>query len=416
MSNTLIKNIGILAGILENTSAPIRGSALKSLNEIKNAFVFIKDDRIADYGCMRELPSDYAADIHLDASGRIVLPSWCDSHTHIVYASSREQEFVDRINGLSYQEIAQRGGGILNSATKLRNASEEELLEGALKRLDEILAMGTGAVEIKSGYGLDVKSELKMLRVIRKLDKKHPIKVRSTFLGAHALPSEFKNDKKGYINLIINEMLPEIHNEKLADFVDIFIEKGYFDIDDAAQIMEASKAYGLIPKVHVNQFNAFGGIRAMVDQNALSVDHLEEMNEEDFEALRGKKTIAGLLPNCSYFLGIPYAPARKMIDQNIAIALATDFNPGSTPSGNMNQVVSAACIKMRIAPEEAINAGTINGAYAMNLDHSFGSITIGKKANLSITKPMDSIAYLPYYLGINPIDKVLISGSVVKSH
>lgn len=414
MSTTLINPIGILAGIQENISSPLRGSDMKSLNEIKNAFILIEEDRIADYGPVENLPSGYSADLEIDASNRIVLPSWCDSHTHIVYAESREREFVDRIKGLSYQEIADRGGGILNSAAKLRKASEEELLEGALHRLDEIMSMGTGAVEIKSGYGLDVNSELKMLRVIRKLDQIHPLKIKSTFLGAHALPSEFRQDKKGYINLIINEMLPEIGKEKLADFVDIFIEKGYFDIDDAHQIMEASKPYGLQPKVHVNQFNAFGGVRSMVDQSALSVDHLEEMNDDDFDALKGKNTIAGLLPNCSYFLNIPYAPARKMIDHDIAIALATDFNPGSTPSGNMNQVVSTACIKMRITPEEAINAATINGAYAMHLGSDYGSITKGKKANLSITKPMASIAYLPYYFGINPIEKVITNGLMVQ--
>lgn len=408
----LIINIKELLQVRDSEVLKISGKEMSILPSIKNAFLLIKDDIIADFGSMSEL-KNMNVDETIDATGKIILPTWCDSHTHIVYAGNRELEFVDRINGLTYEEIANRGGGIINSAKTLQNTSEDHLYEQSAKRVKEVIKLGTGALEIKSGYGLSVESELKMLRVIKRIKKDFPIAIKSTFLGAHAVPLEFKNNKQGYVDLIINDMLPKISSEKLADFIDVFCEKGYFSIEDTEQILEAGNKYGLTPKIHVNQFNAFGGIALGVKYNALSVDHLEVLNDEDITALKNSSSMPVALPSCSYFLSIPYTPARKLIDAGLPFALATDYNPGSTPSGNMNFVLSTACIKMKVTPEEAINAATINGAYAMGISDDYGSITIGKKANLIITKEIPSYYYLPYAFGDNHIDKVIINGKLI---
>ena len=409
----IIINIKELIQVREKDILKVAGVEMNKLPTIKNAFLLIENDLITDYGEMANCPS-FKVDSTIDATNKMVLPTWCDSHTHLVYAGNREQEFVDRINGMTYEEIANRGGGILNSAKKLNETSEEELYNQSKTRLVEIMKLGTGAVEIKSGYGLTVEGELKMLRVIQKLKSNYPIEIKATFLGAHAFPKEFKENHKEYIDIIINEMLPAIANDKLADFIDVFCESGYFSVSETEQIMEAGKKIGLVSKIHVNQFNSIGGVEAAVNNNALSIDHLEVMNKEDIECLINSKTMPVALPTCSYFLGIPYAPARKMIESGLALALATDFNPGSSPSGNMNFVVATACIKMKMTPEEAINAATINGAYAMNLSKTHGSITIGKKANVIITKPINSIYELPYAFGSNIIDSVIIEGRILK--
>lgn len=410
---TLITNIQELLQVRETSIAKVSGSEMANLPTIKNAFLVLKDNLIEDFGSMDNLPK-INADKTIDATGRVVLPSWCDSHTHIVYAGNREQEFVDRINGLSYEEIANRGGGILNSAKKLNETSEEEIYEQSKIRLEEVMHLGTGAVEIKSGYGLTVDGELKMLRVIKKLAENYPIAIKATFLGAHAFPLHYKDDKAGYLDEIINEMLPEISKNKLADYVDVFCESGYFSVEETEKIMEAGLVFGLKPKIHVNQFNSIGGIQAGVKFNALSVDHLEIMNPEDIEALKGTETMPVALPSCSYFLSIPYTPAREMIKAGLPLALATDFNPGSTPSGNMNFVVATACIKMKMTPEEAINAATINGAYAMGLSETHGSITKGKKANLILTKPISSYYQIPYAFGSNLIESVFVEGKILE--
>ncbi|WKL44378.1 imidazolonepropionase [Flavobacterium sp. ZE23DGlu08] len=408
---TLIINIKELLQVRETAIAKVSGAEMAILPTIKNAFLVIKGHLIADFGSMDNLPQ-ILADKTIDATGKMVLPSWCDSHTHIVYAGNREQEFVDRINGMTYEEIANRGGGILNSAKKLNETTEEEIYNQSKARLEEVMRLGTGAVEIKSGYGLTVEGELKMLRVIQRLAQNYPITIKATFLGAHAFPLEFKGNHQGYIDLIINEILPKIAKNKLAEFIDVFCETGYFTIDETQQIMEAGIKFGLKPKIHVNQFNSIGGIQAGIKYNALSVDHLEVMTTEDIEALKNTETMPVALPSCSYFLSIPYTPAREMITAGLPLALATDYNPGSTPSGNMNFVVATACIKMKMTPEEAINAATINGAYAMGISATHGSITIGKKANLIITKPIPSYYQLPYAFGSNLIDTVLIEGEI----
>jgi imidazolonepropionase len=405
----LITNIKELIQVRESNSYKVSGADMKQLPTIKNAFLRIENDTITDYGTMDTLDHK-SADHIIDATDRIVMPTWCDSHTHIVYAGNREQEFVDRINGLSYEEIANRGGGILNSAAKLQNTSEDDLYTQSVARVKNVIKMGTGALEIKSGYGLTSDAELKMLRVIKRIRQEFSIPVKATFLGAHALPSAYKNDKQAYLDLIINEMLPKIAEEQLADYIDIFCEKGYFDLEDTDQILSAGQRYGLTPKIHVNQFNAFGGVAKGVAYNALSVDHLEELNSEDIEALKASNTMPVALPSCSYFLSIPYTPARAIIDAGLPLALATDYNPGSTPSGNMNFVVSTACIKMKMTPEEAINAATINGAYAMGIEKEYGSITKGKKANVMITKKVPSYNYLPYAFGDHHIETVIIHG------
>ncbi|MFC4476232.1 imidazolonepropionase [Flavobacterium chungangensis] len=410
---TLIINIQELLQVRETPITKVSGAEMAKLPTIKNAFLVLKDNLIEDFGSMDNLP-EIKADKTIDATGKVVLPSWCDSHTHIVYAGNREQEFVDRINGLSYEEIANRGGGILNSAKKLNETSEEEIYEQSKVRLEEVMQLGTGAVEIKSGYGLTVDGELKMLRVIKKLAENYPIAIKATFLGAHAFPLHYKEDKAGYLDEMINEMLPEISKNKLADYVDVFCESGYFSVEETEKIMEAGLAFGLKPKIHVNQFNSIGGIQAGVKFNALSVDHLEIMNPEDIEALKDTETMPVALPSCSYFLSIPYTPAREMIKAGLPLALATDFNPGSTPSGNMNFVVATACIKMKMTPEEAINAATINGAYAMGLSETHGSITKGKKANLILTNPISSYYQIPYAFGSNLIESVFVEGKILK--
>lgn len=410
---TLITNIKELLQVRETTISKVSGAEMAILPTIKNAFLILKDNLIDDFGSMENLP-DINADKVIDATGKIVLPSWCDSHTHIVYAGNREQEFVDRINGFSYEEIANRGGGILNSAKKLNETSEEEIYEQSKIRLEEVMHLGTGAVEIKSGYGLTIEGELKMLRVIKKLAENYPISIKATFLGAHAFPLHYKENKAGYIDEIITKMLPEIAQNKLADFVDVFCETGYFSVEETEKIMQVGIEFGLKPKIHVNQFNSIGGIQAGIKFKALSVDHLEIMNPEDIEALKDSDTMPVALPSCSYFLSIPYTPAREMIKAGLPLALATDFNPGSTPSGNMNFVVATACIKMKMTPEEAINAATINGAYAMGISDTHGSITKGKKANLILTKPISSYYQIPYAFGSNLIETIFIEGEILK--
>ncbi|MBF6642311.1 imidazolonepropionase [Flavobacterium sp. J49] len=409
---TLIINIKELLQVRETPVDKVSGSEMAILPSIKNAFLLIEDDVIVSFGTMNDCPK-INPDKTIDAIGKIVLPSWCDSHTHIVYAGNREQEFVDRINGLTYEEIANRGGGILNSAKKLNETSEDDIYNQSKKRLEEVIQQGTGAVEIKSGYGLTVEGELKMLRVIKKLAQNYPIAIKSTFLGAHAFPLAYKENHSAYIDLIINEMLPKIAEEKLADYIDAFLETGYFSVAETERIMEAGKQFGLRSKIHVNQFTAINGIAACVKHNALSVDHLEIVTDEDIEALKDSETMAVALPSCSYFISIPYTPARKMISAGLPLALASDFNPGTTPSGNMNFVVATACIKMKMTPEEAINAATINGAYAMGLSKTHGSITAGKKANLIITKPLHSFYEMPYAFGSNLIEQVLLNGKVI---
>lgn len=409
---TLLYNIKELIQIREATIFKVSGAEMAVLPKLENAFLLIENEVIKDFGLMKDCPKA-GIDKKINCLGRVVLPTWCDSHTHLVYVGNRVTEFVDRINGLSYEAIANRGGGILNSAKILNATSEEEIYEQSKHRLEEIIKMGTGAVEIKSGYGLTVEGELKMLRVIQRLKQNYPVAIKATFLGAHAFPTAFKNNQSGYIDLIIEEMLPKIAAEKLADFVDVFLETGYFTVQQTERIMIAGKKHGLKPKIHVNQFTSIAGIAACVKHNALSVDHLEVMTEEDIEVLKNGTTMPVALPSCSYFLSIPYTPARKMLAAGLPLALATDYNPGSTPSGNMNFVVATACIKMKMTPEEAINAATINGAYAMGIAETHGSITRGKIANLIITKPINSFYELPYQFGNNLIEDVILMGELV---
>jgi imidazolonepropionase len=409
---TLFINIKELLQVREQHIDKVSGADMSVLPKIENAFLLVEDNIILDFGPMENCPALQNA-ITIDATDRVVLPTWVDSHTHIVYAGNRIQEFVDRINGLSYEEIANRGGGILNSAKKLNKTSEDEIYEQSKARLEEIMQQGTGAVEIKSGYGLSVDGEIKMLRVIKRLKENYPIAIKATFLGAHAFPLEYKENHAGYIDLIINEMLPKIANEHLADYIDAFLETGYFSVDETIKIMEAGKKYGLPAKIHVNQFTAINGIKACVDNDALSVDHLELVTDDDLDALHYSKTMPVALPSCSYFISIPYTPARKIIDAGLPLALATDYNPGTTPSGNMNFVVATACIKMKMTPEEAINAATINGAYAMGVSATHGSITKGKRANIILTKPIKSFYELPYAFGTNLIERVMIEGQFI---
>lgn len=410
--NVLFINIKELIQVREKAVDFLSGKEMNVLPTIKNAFLLIENGLIADYGLMKNCPETTFKTI--DATGRMILPSWCDSHTHLVYAGNRESEFTDRIKGFSYKEIAENGGGILNSAKKLQQTSEEDLYDQSKVRLEEIIQLGTGAVEIKSGYGLTKDAELKILRVIRRLKQNYPIEIKATFLGAHAVPAEYKNNKSAYLQMLINDILPTIQKENLADFIDIFCETGYFSVNDTHQILEAGKKYGLQGKIHVNQFTAIGGIQVGIKHNVLSVDHLEEMRTEDIDALKNTKTMPVALPSCSYFLNIPYTPARKMIDAGLPLALATDYNPGSTPSGNMNFVVATACIKMKMTPEEAINAATINGAYAMNLQEKVGTITKGKLANLILTKEINSYNFIPYSFGNHQIEKVFLKGKEIK--
>ncbi|MBF8149608.1 imidazolonepropionase [Winogradskyella sp. F6397] len=408
----LITNIKQLIQVHEHNTTIIKGSDMKKLPIIENAYLYIENDTIIEFGEMNNCEG-FDAETIIDATGKIVLPTWCDSHTHTVYAGDRTSEFVDRINGLSYAEIAQKGGGILNSAKTLQNTSEDELFEQSLQRLNELIAMGTGAVEIKSGYGLTVEAELKMLRVIKRLKQESLAKIIPTLLAAHAIPEEFKSKKQDYINYITDELIPKAAELNITNFVDVFCEEGYFDINDTEAILKAGQTFNLQPKLHVNQFNILGGIALGVKYNALSVDHLEEINDNDIEALKGSNTIAVALPGCSYFLSIPYTQARKIIDAGLPLAIATDYNPGSSPSGNMNFIVSAACVKLKLTPEEAINAATVNGAYAMGISNMYGSITRGKKANIIITKPMNHYSEIPYAFAHNPIEHVIINGQQV---
>ena len=412
----VIKNIAELVQVEDHIQEKVSGSSMKKLGTIRDAFLCMEEGIITDFGSMENWQGidDWNNTEVIDADGGMVFPSWVDSHSHLVFAGTREGEFVDRINGMSYEEIANRGGGILNSAKKLSQTNEDELYEQAAIRLKELIKMGTGALEIKSGYGLNTESELKMLRVIKRLKNTFPITIKSTFLGAHALPVQFKNNKKDYLKLIEEEMIPKIAKEGLADYIDIFCEKGYFSVEDMERIVNAGKHYDLIPKVHVNQFNIIGGVPSAVKLGALSVDHLEVVDQKDIDALKNSATMPTLLPSCSFFLNIPYAPARKMMNEGLPVCLASDYNPGSTPSGNMNLVLSLACIQMKMNPEEAINAATINGAYAMGISKSEGSIAKGKKGNVFITKQIPSYAFLPYNFGHNTIKKVFINGCEFK--
>ena len=406
---TLFINIKELIQVRELSEDKVYGKDMGVLPIIKNAFMLIKGHNIIDFGSMDNLDIR-KADKVVDLTGKLVLPTWCDSHTHIVYADSREDEFVDRIKGLSYHEIAEKGGGILNSAKKLQDKTEDQLYNAAVTRIEEIIKSGTGALEIKSGYGLTLDSELKMLQVIKKLKETFPIPIKATFLGAHAIPSKYKENREEYIELIINNIIPEVASQKLADYIDVFCEKGYFSAEETDRILKAGAIHGLIPKIHVNQFNSVGGVKVGVNNNALSVDHLEVLTDEDLSILSKSDTMPVALPSCSFFLGIPYTNARKIIDSNVPLALATDFNPGSTPSGNMNFVVSLACIKLKMTPEEAINAATINAAYALNLSEKIGSISRGKLANFMITKSIKSYNFLPYYFGSNSIERIYLNG------
>lgn len=408
---TLIINIKQLIST-RNTFPLLRGKELAELPFIENAFLLVEDGIIAAYGAMYELELKVPQlpKAVVDAAGQFVMPCWCDSHTHIVFAGSRENEFVDKIRGLSYAEIAARGGGILNSSEKLNACSEEELFQQSWKRLNEINRLGTGAIEIKSGYGLSVAGELKMLRVIRRLKEQSDMIIRSTFLGAHTYPQAYKENHEGYIRMIIEEMLPVIAAEKLADYIDVFCESGFFSPQEMERICMAGAAVGLKPKLHINQLNSIGGMEAAIKLGAVSVDHLETMTEKDVSALAGSGTIGTLLPTAAFFLRMPFQPARQLIEAGAAVSLASDYNPGSSPSGNMNLVVSMSCIQMKMLPEEAVNAATINGAYAMEVEQMAGSITVGKKANLLFTKPMPSLAYMPYAFGTNLVDKVMMNG------
>ena len=409
----LIQNIKALIQTNHANSQLLKGKEMGKLSSISNAWIKIKDGTIEDFGSMNNPYSGNFENVQmLDATGKMVFPSWCDSHTHIVYAGSREMEFVDKINGLGYEEIAANGGGILNSAKRLRNATEEELFEQASARLEEIMRMGTGAVEIKSGYGLTVDAEIKILRVIKKLKETSPLKIKSTFLGAHTYPLKYKENHQGYIDEIIHEMLPVIEKEKLADYIDVFCEKVAFSPEETDQIVKAGAKIGLKAKIHTNQFNCMGGIEVSVANNAVSVDHLEVLTDEEIECLKNSTTIATLLPSAPFFLRDHYPPARKIIEAGVPVALATDYNPGSTPSGKMSFVLSLACIYMRMTPEEAINAATINGAFAMELGEDYGSIAKGKVANLFITKPISSYAYIPYSFGSDHVETVILNGKI----
>lgn len=410
MATKIFSNISLLVNV-RNNSGFLRGVALAILPSIKNAYLIIEDDIIVEIGKMEDLR--FLEKITKVADHTIVLPCYCDSHTHLVFAGSREEEFIDKITGLSYAEIAAKGGGILNSAKLLHHTSENALFNSAWKRLEDVSKLGTGAIEIKSGYGLSLDDELKMLRVIKKLKGKSSLKIKSTFLGAHSFPVEYKENHKGYLDGIINEMLPVIAEEKLADFIDVFCEEGFFSAEEMRTICEAGKNYGLKPKLHVNQLNSVGGIETGISLDALSLDHLESLTQHEIELLGKYKGASTLLPTAAFFLGMPHPPARRLIDAGAAITLASDFNPGSSPSGNMNFVISLSCIQLKMLPQEAINAATINGAYAMEVEKDYGSITVGKKANLIFTKPVPSLAYLPYSFGGNLIDRVMISGSFI---
>lgn len=407
-------NIKKLVQVRDRNVNLVKGKNMVDLPCIENAFLSIENDTIINYGKMTDFNSDATEDC-IDLRGKLVLPTWIDSHTHLVFAGTREGEFKDRIKGLSYQEIAEKGGGILNSAKKLNDTPSEELLDQAVKRLDRLIKLGTGAIEIKSGYGLTHDNEIKMLEVIRQLKELSPIPIKVSYLAAHAIPAEYKNNKSAYLEKVIKHTLPFVANYNLADYIDVFCEKGYFDLQDTERILKAAKPFGLKPKIHVNQFNAFGGVKKAIEYHALSVDHLEELNDDDLIALKSSETMPVGLPGCSFFLSIPYTPARRIIDYGLPFALASDYNPGSCPSGNMNFVLALACIKMNLLPEEAINAMTINAASAMEVSRKLGSITKGKLANFIITKDISDYTYLPYGFGENHIEQVWINGKPYKT-
>ena len=413
----LIINIKELVGIDESNRAFVSGADMGKLQTIKNAFLFIDKGLILEYGSMEHLfiPEDWKKKgiKVIDAAGKLVFPSFCDSHTHLVYAGSREIEYVDKIKGLSYEQIAKRGGGILNSAKRLHDATETELLGDALERLEEITWLGTGAVEIKSGYGLNTGDELKMLRVIRELKNLSPLTIKATFLGAHAIPLEYKGKQHEYVDVIINEMIPQVAAEELADYIDVFCDKGFFTVEDTERILMAGMKYGLKPKIHANELDYSGGIQVGVKYSALSVDHLEYTGDAEIQALLGSETMPTILPGAAFFLNMVHAPARKMIDAGLPVALASDFNPGSSPSGNMQLILSMGCIMYRMTPEEAIHATTINTAYAMGVNEELGSIAIGKKANVFITKPIPGIEFMPYAYGSNKVDAVILNGKML---
>jgi imidazolonepropionase len=415
----LIKNIKELVQVEYQAKQWIAGKQMASLATIRDAYLLIDGDRITGFGKMDDLASELeinAGKWHkvIDASGKMVFPCWCDSHTHLVFPASREHEYIDKIRGLSYEEIAKRGGGILNSARKTHETSENRLFGEARERIDEIISFGTGAVEIKSGYGLTTEDELRMLRVIRRLKESSPVTVISTFLGAHAIPQEYKSDPSAYVDLVINEMIPQVAAEELADYIDVFCDRGFFSVEDTDRILNAGMKYGLRPKIHANELGLTGGVQVGVKYNALSVDHLEHFGDEEIAALKNSDTMPTVLPGASFFLGIPYAPVRKMIDAGLPVAMASDFNPGSSPSGNMQFVLSMGCIQYKMLPEETINAVTINGAYAMGLQDELGSIAVGKKANVFITKEIPSVEYMPYAFGSNKVAQVILGGKVVR--
>ncbi len=412
----ILENIKELVQVEERARTWVAGKEMKELKVLREAFLVISDDQIENFGLMQDFDQKLIEGaemiMEIDCAGKIVMPGYCDSHTHLVFAGSREQEFVDRINGLSYEEIAGRGGGILNSAKRMEQASEDELYLSAMARLEEIKQLGTTAVEIKSGYGLTVESELKMLRVIKRLKETSPMTIKSTFLGAHAMPVGYKNNRQEYIRLITQEMLPEISKQGLADYLDVFCDKGFFSVEETAQLLEAGLKYDLQPKIHANELGLTGGVQVGVQYQALSVDHLEHIGEAEIKALLGSETMPTVLPGAAFFLNLPFSPVREMINAGLPIALASDFNPGSSPSGNMNFIQSLACINYKMTPEEAINACTINSAYAMGVEHSCGSICRGKLANLIITKALPTYAAIPYYYGSNPVETVIINGEI----
>jgi imidazolonepropionase len=410
----LITNIRQLVQVHKKNVTLLKGKEMRELPVLENSYVYIEHDTIIEYGPMSDCDG-FEPETVIDASGKLVLPSWCDSHTHLVFAGDRSGEFVDKISGLSYEEIARNGGGILNSAKQMEEISEDLLYKQSLKRLNDCISMGTGAMEIKTGYGLSAEAELKMLQTIGRIKKDTQAFIAPTLLAAHAIPESYKHNKEAYVQYIIDDLLPRAAALKIAKYVDVFCEEGYFSVEDMTRILEAAATYQMIPKVHVNQFNILGGVKAAVRLNALSVDHLELIDKADIAALKKSKTIPVALPGCSFYLGISYTPAREILDAGLPLAIASDFNPGSSPSGNMNFMISLACIKLKLSPEEAINAATINGAYAMDVSNMYGSITRGKKANLIITKPMNHYREIPYYYGHDPIDQMIVNGQIWNS-
>jgi imidazolonepropionase len=412
----LLINIKELIQIREDSERLVAGERMSGLPTLKNAYLLTDGNLISAFGPMEELPMEFLSDKstdQIDCRGRMVLPAWCDPHTHVIFPASRDAEFVDKIRGLSYEEIARRGGGILNSARLMKVSSEEELCISAKARIEEMMHLGTGAIEIKSGYGLDIENELKMLRVIKRLKESMQVTIRSTFLGAHAVPAQFSGNQNGYVDLVVNEMLPRVAEEGLADFIDVFCDRGFFTPDETTRILEAGARFGLRGKIHANELGHTGGVKVAVDKDCLSVDHLEYLDDDEIGMLKGTATMPTILPGAAFFLGLPLSPARKMMEAGLPVALATDFNPGSSPSGNMNFILSLACIRYKMMPEEAINAITINSAYAMGLEQQFGSITVGKVANLIVTKPIDHYNQLPYFYGSNLMDKVILNGELI---